>query len=638
LASTNAIQFNYAENFAPNDKIVTSGGATFSLGAIVLTGRYVQQVGIGYYKDKVQAHLGFNTSFAWRPYECMLPLNEGFTFFLTQDPPTASLVPGEGLGIKHLHNTYMVGYSAQYNEFYICNWTAPLTASFRQVCNVSNSLSTYSCSSGIVNFDIKYFGDTNTIELYANGQLRHSAVMPIDFNDGYYAGFSASTGAGYIAQEIRSWSFNSDDLEAVNAFNGYHRHYPLVANFATFGSAKIASNGHALQLTNRQSEYSTGAVIYSAPLLVHYGFKTSFVWTPSKCEGDGYDGDGFSFFLTKNQPSLIPVSLSTGIGLGVQYLTSVVMIAYNAQYNEFYVCKWGSTSNAANFRNFCSAVFPYPHARLSCGHNFTIGVNYAGSTLKVSVDETHILSHAVALDRVHQFVGISGSINGGLFEQRIDNWRFYNSLPAATQFNLPRFNSTSDIFMAGSAVMVGTAIQLTNNFNHGGLFAYSKLVRAGLGFSTTFVWNATNCGGDFLTGGDGFGFFITKDFPHQSRIQGGAGLGVQNLPDASVVAYSIIKNEFYVCNWIKPDLTKPLSGLCYVFPNPNPAYTCNSAHEFTIKFDGAGVKVLRYSSELFSAPLYRSDFKGLYYIGFAGGTGSVYLRQTIESWSFSGLI
>lgn len=111
----------------------------------------------------------------------------------------------------------------------------------------------------------------------------------------------------------------------------------------------------------------------------------------------------------------------------------------------------GSTSNAANFRNFCSAVFPYPHARLSCGHNFTIGVNYAGSTLKVSVDETHILSHAVALDRVHQFVGISGSINGGLFEQRIDNWRFYNSLPAATQFNLPRFNSTSDIFMAGSA-------------------------------------------------------------------------------------------------------------------------------------------------------------------------------------------
>ncbi len=88
---------------------------------------------------------------------------------------------------------------------------------------------------------------------------------------------------------------------------------------------------------------------------------------------------------------------------------------------------------------------------------------------------------------------------------------------------------------------------------------------AGLGFTTTFIWNATNCGGDSTFGGDGyvlfnqlvhscnrtgrFAFFLTKHIPLLSQVDTGGSLGIKSLHDISAVAYNIYFNEFYVCNW-----------------------------------------------------------------------------------------
>lgn len=47
------------------------------------------------------------------------------------------------------------------------------------------------------------------------------------------------------------------------------------------------------------------------------------------------------------------------------------------------------------------------------------------------------------------------------------------------------------------------SLLLTRGPNNAALALYRRLVYAGKGFVTTFNWQATNCGGDLLTGGDG---------------------------------------------------------------------------------------------------------------------------------------
>lgn len=54
-----------------------------------------------------------------------------------------------------------------------------------------------------------------------------------------------------------------------------------------------------------------------------------------------------------------------------------------------------------------------------------------------------------------------------------------------------------------------------------------------------------------LTRVNSFALFFSKQVPDESAIlaSGGGLLGVQNLPDVTMVAYSATYNEFFIANW-----------------------------------------------------------------------------------------
>jgi hypothetical protein len=46
-------------------------------------------------------------------------------------------------------------------------------------------------------------------------------------------------------------------------------------------------------------------------------------------------------------------------------------------------------------------------------------------------------------------------------------------------------------------------------------------------------------------------FFLSKDIPTLEQVQSSSGglLGVQNVPNVAMAAYSAVFNEFWVANW-----------------------------------------------------------------------------------------
>jgi hypothetical protein len=80
----------------------------------------------------------------------------------------------------------------------------------------------------------------------------------------------------------------------------------------------------------------------------------------------------------------------------VQFVSNVLMTAYSATYNEFYICNWyvlikliGSADcvfrtipRSDQYRFVCNTVVS-SNPKLTCGANYTIGVTYANDVLSV---------------------------------------------------------------------------------------------------------------------------------------------------------------------------------------------------------------------------------------------------------------
>jgi hypothetical protein len=60
--------------------------------------------------------------------------------------------------------------------------------------------------------------------------------------------------------------------------------------------------------------------------------------------------------------------------------------------------------------------------------------------------------------------------------------------------------------------------------------------------------------------------FFTKQLPDQSAVLASVGdmLGVQQVPDVTMVAYSATHNEFFIANWYVL-LTNPATDVVYLY-------------------------------------------------------------------------
>ncbi len=81
---------------------------------------------------------------------------------------------------------------------------------------------------------------------------------------------------------------------------------------------------------------TNGLVVHKVPVPAHFGFTTSFAWSPANC----YDTTGFSFFLTKTQPSDVTVKSDDETGriatAGLSSLTSISFSTASKQFKAYF--------------------------------------------------------------------------------------------------------------------------------------------------------------------------------------------------------------------------------------------------------------------------------------------------------------
>jgi len=143
----------------------------------------------------------------------------------------------------------------------------------------------------------------------------------------YFAGL-ISVDHGGIGQSLTRWSLQRSPFTEFDRFgSAFTSDSP---SYALYGSAITVND--ALQI-NATADSNTGVVVHTTPVPAHFGFGTSFVWTPT-CPNSS---PGFSIFLTCVKPAA-DTALQSNYDLGkigTASFPNLVSIAYWLEPNRF---------------------------------------------------------------------------------------------------------------------------------------------------------------------------------------------------------------------------------------------------------------------------------------------------------------
>jgi hypothetical protein len=642
--------------------------------------------GLVLHPTKVPARRGFFLEASWQPSECDASNitspslgADGFAIIFLKDLPTNEQVENSvgTLGIGGVPNAYVFGYSSSYNEFYVCQWNEPLAMTqtpgeLRNHCQVfPRPGSPLTCGSWWY-FDLVL--ESDQLELKIDGVTLVFSVPFVMDPVEYYFGMSFGNDNYHRKQEL---------LELLYYYVDTKTHFNLLdANLSedlNFCGGAASIDNTSIKLING-NQYQYGAASLSSVVYPNNGFVTKFTWTPSNCDDFGIGGEGFSFFFSNKYPTCTG---GIGFALGVANLPNIHAFAYSSRFDRFFVCNW--TTPLAYFREeseVCQSVRNTFHPRLSCGASYNFVLYYVNSTLNVFVNNYPLMATTMHFENNSYVPGFTAASESMFyFRQDITDWVFSTDLssvnltdfiPPSTTFppvtappvvppvaapvvppveppvqaptpvvecpaDPPQSPPASSLVFLGNAQLIGRSVRLTDRNAAGGsglvYRAQPLSVDERYLFMSKFTWTPTNCD-PVYDGADGWTFFLTKNAPTLEQVQSSSGglLGIQNVPNTVMFAYSATFNEFWISNWTLP-YEGNLRWVSERLTVAGPKYTCGGSFNFSIVYYEPVIQIRLNNQLLLSTPVVLDPVP--YYIGLSGATGGGYFQQDFTNWTIT---
>jgi hypothetical protein len=368
-------------------------------------------------------------------------------------------------------------------------------------------------------------------------------------------------------------------------------------------------------------------------VLAHLGYQVKFSYSAQACSSNGLPS-GFTYFLAKNLPADDAVASSIHEGLGIRNVPNIgLMVGYDNQKNYYYVCSWETPKNLNFSRSPQCETFVKTSGLHTCDVNYIYNIVYDGDFLQLFVNGAEMLMLKMKLAPMRYYAGFSGTNPANEYgRQNINNWFYnYNTVPLQEQISFD-FAEVEDMVLLGNAQVTDGKLVLTNSSNQAGAVFYPHLVRPNVGFNCSFTFLPVNCD-PVYNGADGFTLFFTKQLPDQSAVLASVGdmLGVQQVPDVTMVAYSATHNEFFIANWTTPT-TDLLRWIGQNIPNPQPRVECNGVYRFAFIYDN----YLRvYINDFLVVSAFVNFDPVGYYVGLSGATGTGWFSQEFGVWRFN---